>query len=147
MDALDLALRGVLFVVFLLAGVAKLRDREGTAAAVVAFGVPQRLARPVSVLLPAMELVTAGLLVSSVTALAGALTASALLATFTVVIAVSLAHGRRPPAAASGRCRRSRWGAGRCSATPFCSRPPAPSWPSSSPGRLRVRSAGSATRA
>ena len=103
MDALDLALRGVLFVVFLLAGVAKLRDRGGTAAAVVAFGVPRRLARPVSVLLPAMELVTAGLLVSSATALVGALIASALLTTFTVAIAVSLAHGRRPPCRCFGQ--------------------------------------------
>ncbi len=95
-DALDLACRALLFAVFVVAALAKLRDREGTAGAVAAFGVPEPFARPVALALPWAELATAALLVPPATALAGAIAATALLAAFTAAIAASLARGRRP---------------------------------------------------
>jgi DoxX len=48
--------RLVLASLFLVAGVAKLIDINGTRQAVLAFGVPERLGAPVGVALPAAEL-------------------------------------------------------------------------------------------
>jgi len=88
--------RLVLVAVFAVAGWAKLSDRPGTRQAVVEFGVPQVLARPVAVLLPLAELVVAGLLLFSGSAVPGAVGAVVLLGLFIVGIGVSLARGRRP---------------------------------------------------
>jgi peroxiredoxin len=94
-DAVGIA-RLVLVAVFAVAGWAKLSDRPGTRQAVLEFGVPQALARPVAFLLPLAELVAAGLLLFSGSAVLGAVGAAVLLGLFIVAIAVSLARGRRP---------------------------------------------------
>lgn len=94
--ALDLLGRALLVGVFVVAAVAKLRDRPATREALGGFGVPARLTDPVAVALPVVELATAGLLVPRATAVVGAAAATALLSVFTIAIAVSLARGRRP---------------------------------------------------
>lgn len=87
-----LVLAGVLAV----AGAAKLADRAGTRAGLVAFGTPQRIARPVALALPLAELAVAALLVPGSTAVAGLVGAVALLVLFTGAIALSLARGKAP---------------------------------------------------
>jgi peroxiredoxin len=83
-------------VVFLAAGVTKLRDQSGFRRALGEFGVAPRLARPVAVVVPIVELMVAVGLVTAVTARSAALAALALLALFTAVMAASLARGERP---------------------------------------------------
>jgi methylamine dehydrogenase accessory protein MauD len=94
--AATLATRLILAAVFIVAGVAKLRDRAGTKTAVVEFGASERIAAPVALLLPLVELVVAGLLLLPATAAAGAIGALALLAAFSGAIAWNLARGRTP---------------------------------------------------
>jgi peroxiredoxin len=94
-DAVGIA-RLVLVVVFAVAGWAKLSDRGGTRQAVLEFGVPEALARPVATVLPLAELTVAGLLLFSGSAVIGAIGAAVLLGLFIVAIGVSLARGRRP---------------------------------------------------
>src|SRR2546421_125547 len=72
MDAILLSARLILAAVFVVAGLAKLADRDGTAEAVSAFGVPERLGGVVAGGLPAAELAARGLLGFSVTARVGA---------------------------------------------------------------------------
>ena len=96
LDVLVLASRLLLAGVLVVAAVSKLADREGSRQAVVAFGVPERLAAGVALLLPIAELTVAALLLPASTALAGALGALALLLLFSVAIAVNLARGRAP---------------------------------------------------
>jgi thiol-disulfide isomerase/thioredoxin/uncharacterized membrane protein YphA (DoxX/SURF4 family) len=96
MNGVVLAARLLLAAVFALAGLAKLRDRGGTAITLEDFGVPARLAGPGAWLLPAAELTVAGLLLFDATAVAGALAGLALLAIFGVAISLSLARGERP---------------------------------------------------
>jgi uncharacterized membrane protein YphA (DoxX/SURF4 family)/peroxiredoxin len=91
--------------VFAVAGVAKLIDVEGSQAAIEAFGLPRRVSRPGSVLLPALELAIAtGLLVpaGSWWAAAGA---AALLLLFIGAISYNLAHGRAPDCHCFGQVR------------------------------------------
>ena len=88
--------RLVLAGVFAGAGVAKLLDRSGSRRAVVEFGVPERLAGPVSVIVPLAEITAAVALVPLATARFGALLAAVLLSCFSVAIANALAHGRTP---------------------------------------------------
>jgi methylamine dehydrogenase accessory protein MauD len=90
------ACRLVLAVVFLVAGMAKLADREGSRSALVGFGIAEWLARPMAVLLPLVELVVAGALLPENTAWWSAAGALVLLAAFMVAISVSLARGRTP---------------------------------------------------
>ena len=91
-----LLVRLVLAVVLAVAGVAKLADRAGSRRAVVDFGVPERFASLVALLLPLAELTAAALLVPRATARLGALLALLLLAFFVAAIAVNLSNGRRP---------------------------------------------------
>lgn len=95
MSDLALLAQWALAVVLAISGVAKLVDRAGTADAIVDFGVPERL-RWAAPLLPTSELVTAVLLVIPATARVGAFSALALLAAFSIAIAVNLAKGRQP---------------------------------------------------
>lgn len=95
MELTSLAARLLLAVVFLLAGVAKLADRKGTAKSLRDFGLPPRLATAVSGLLPVGEIAVAGVLVPVSTAWYGAYGAAALLSVFTIGIGVSMARGRR----------------------------------------------------
>jgi peroxiredoxin/uncharacterized membrane protein YphA (DoxX/SURF4 family) len=96
MSALLLFARLVLAAVFVVAGLAKLRDRSGTAASVIAFGVPEVLGRPVAELMPIAEVVCAVALVAVSTAWWGAVAVLVLLLLFTAAISVSLARGRAP---------------------------------------------------
>jgi len=91
-----LAARGVLCLVFVVAGLAKLFDLPGAQQAVTAFGVPERLARPVSVALPVLELGISLALVPLTTAWWGALTALCVLVLFIAAIGRSMHRGQAP---------------------------------------------------
>src|SRR4051812_44929918 len=87
-----LAARLILAAVFLVAGLAKLRDLEGSREAARGFGAPAF----VGTLLPFAELATAGLLLPRATASAGAIAAATLLALFVAAIARAIARGEAP---------------------------------------------------
>jgi len=91
-----LVARLLLAAVFLLAGVAKLADREGSAKALHAFGLAPGLAQPLSWLLSAAEIAVAVALVPVASAWYGACGSLALLSIFVVGIGVNLARGRNP---------------------------------------------------
>ena len=95
MDWLALIARLLLSAVFLVAGVGKLADRQGSRQAVADFGVPNMLAAPLARMLPFLELAIALLLVPSATAQWGAVAALGLLALFIAGIAISLARGKQ----------------------------------------------------
>ncbi len=88
--------RVLLAAVFLVAGIAKLIDRDGTRTAVREFGAPRALVGPLALVLPLAEIAVAVLLIPTATAVAGAAGALAMLALFSGVIAASLARGRTP---------------------------------------------------
>lgn len=96
MEYAVLAGRVLLAAVFTIAALAKLADRKGSRQAVEGFGVPASLAVVVAGVLPACELAVAiGLMVSS-SARWAALGALALLAAFSIAIAINLARGKKP---------------------------------------------------
>ncbi len=111
MPAALLLARLVLAVVLGAAGVAKLRDRGGTAEALAAFGAPRRSVAALAVALPIAELVTAAALVPRRAAWGAALAALALLATFTAAVARALARGQRPDCRCFGQLEPSPIGA------------------------------------
>lgn len=82
--------------VFLLAGGAKLADRRGTLASMVAFGVPASLAGVAAVAVPLVEILVGVLLVPDATATVGALAALTLLLFFTGAVSLALVRGDRP---------------------------------------------------
>jgi thiol-disulfide isomerase/thioredoxin/uncharacterized membrane protein YphA (DoxX/SURF4 family) len=96
MFAVAVITRVALAVVFAVAGLEKLRDREGTRHALGEFGVPAPLTRGVGFALPLAELAAAVLLLPARTALYGAVAALVLLALFSAAIGWNLAHGRTP---------------------------------------------------
>ena len=96
MTAVAVITRVALAVVFAVAGLEKLRNREGTRQMLGAFGVPARLTRVVGFTLPLAELAVTVLLLPARTALYGAVGALALLGLFSAAIAWNLAHGRKP---------------------------------------------------
>ncbi len=96
MDNALLVARLVLAAVFAVSGVAKLLDLTGTRTAVRDFGVPQRFARPASVLLPVVELVIAVCLVPVGTAWWAAAAGTLLLLGFIAAIVRLMAAGERP---------------------------------------------------
>ncbi len=96
MNGSILTVRLLLALVFLVAALGKLADREGSRDAVGAFGVPERLAGTVADLLPLLELAAAILLVASATARIGAALATVLLVAFSVGIARSIARSETP---------------------------------------------------
>src|SRR5215208_3164104 len=85
-----------LALVFVVAGITKLADREGSLRAIVDFGVPTAIAAPLGLLLPLAELAVAATLLPASTAWWGALGALALLSVFIVGISINLARGRTP---------------------------------------------------
>jgi peroxiredoxin/uncharacterized membrane protein YphA (DoxX/SURF4 family) len=95
MDVALLLARLLLASVFMVAGAAKLADREGSRRALADFGVPTPLATPLGVLLPLAELAVAAALIPAATAWWGAAGALVLLLLFVVAIAVNLARGRK----------------------------------------------------
>ena len=96
MGVAPLVLRVALAVVFAVAGLAKLADREGARRAARDFGTPASLAGAVAVLLPLAELAVAALLLPASTAVWGALGALVLLGIFTVAIGAAMARGKAP---------------------------------------------------
>src|SRR4051794_20976103 len=96
MDTAVLLIRILLAGVFVVAGVAKLLDREGSRRSLREFGVSEGLAGPAAVLLSAAEIATAALLVFQPTAQWGALAALLLLLAFIAGIANALRHGITP---------------------------------------------------
>jgi thiol-disulfide isomerase/thioredoxin/uncharacterized membrane protein YphA (DoxX/SURF4 family) len=95
-DLVSVLARPLLAVVFLLAGIAKLADRGGSRKALTDFGVPVRLASPLGIVLPIVELTVAVILIPSRSAWLGAAGALSLLLAFTIVISINLARGRKP---------------------------------------------------
>jgi uncharacterized membrane protein YphA (DoxX/SURF4 family) len=96
MDLALLLARLLLAGVFVVAGAAKLADREGSRRSAVDFGVPAPLAGAFTTLLPVAELAVAAALIPAATAWWGAAGALTLLLLFGGGIAANLARGRRP---------------------------------------------------
>ena len=96
MGSLLVGARVLLGVVFVIAGVAKLRDRPGTLTALAGFGVPPRLRPAVAIALPLAELGTALALLPPATAQWGGLAALFLLLAFSVGIGYAMLQGRAP---------------------------------------------------
>jgi peroxiredoxin/uncharacterized membrane protein YphA (DoxX/SURF4 family) len=96
MDSALLAARGILALVFAVAGIAKLADLDGSRKAVRGFGLPAQVAAPLGTLLPLAEILIAAALLPADTAWLGALAALVLLLAFVVGISVNLAQGRQP---------------------------------------------------
>jgi len=96
MDIVLLMARLVLAGIFLVAGIGKLADLPGSRKAVTGFGVPDRFAPAVGILLPLTELVIGAALVPTGSARWGALAALTLLTAFIVAIGLNLAKGRTP---------------------------------------------------
>ena len=96
MEIVLLLARLLLASVFVVAGVAKLVDREGSRRAIADFGVPAPLTTPLGLLLPLAELVVAAALIPASTAWWGSAGALALLLLFVAGIGANLARGRKP---------------------------------------------------
>jgi thiol-disulfide isomerase/thioredoxin len=96
MDSLLLGLQFLLAVVFATAGAAKLLDQSGARAALVDFGISERMAPAAGLLLPLAELATAIALLLHPTAKWGALAALVLLLAFIAGIAHAMARGHAP---------------------------------------------------
>jgi uncharacterized membrane protein YphA (DoxX/SURF4 family)/thiol-disulfide isomerase/thioredoxin len=96
MESFALVIRAALFVVFAVAGVAKLNDLDAMRETVVAFGVPERHATAISRLLPVAELITAVALLPTATARGGAIAAAVLLIVFTCGVGYALSQGQTP---------------------------------------------------
>src|SRR5688500_8385490 len=96
MDTVWLVARLVLAAVFAVAAVGKFLDLEGSVKATRGFGVPERLARPIGVALPFIELLAAALLLPVSTAQLGAIVASILLIGFLAGMLNSLRQGEAP---------------------------------------------------
>jgi uncharacterized membrane protein YphA (DoxX/SURF4 family)/thiol-disulfide isomerase/thioredoxin len=92
----ELALRALLAVVFVTAGVGKLLDLEGSRRAMRDFGVPERAVGIAGVALPLAELATGLALVFRPTARWAALAALLLLVAFIAGIGRALARGEQP---------------------------------------------------
>jgi thiol-disulfide isomerase/thioredoxin/uncharacterized membrane protein YphA (DoxX/SURF4 family) len=91
-----LVLRLGLAAMFAVAAVAKLADPEGSRQAVRGFGAPARLAGPLGIGLPLVELMIGALLVPAGTARAGAVAALVLLLVFCAAIVSAIVRGTAP---------------------------------------------------
>lgn len=98
-----LAARLLLALVFAAAGGGKLADREGARQDIVEFGLPPRLAAPLGLALPVIELVVAVALLAPVSARLGALAGLALLLIYIAGISINLALGRHPECRCFGK--------------------------------------------
>jgi peroxiredoxin/uncharacterized membrane protein YphA (DoxX/SURF4 family) len=103
--------RVLLAVIFLVAGIAKLRDLPASRRTLRDFGLPWKAAAPLGFLLPVGELVVAALLLVGGTAGWGAMAATALLLGFTIAMLVNIALGRAPECRCFGQlqARRIDW--------------------------------------
>ena len=96
MDILLLLIRIILFAVFAVAGIGKLMDLAGSEKAVKDFGVPEKLAKFVSIALPIAELFVALLLLFTTTSWLGAVGAFVLLAVFIGGMIWQMKQGNAP---------------------------------------------------
>jgi peroxiredoxin len=96
LDVPLLVVRLVLAAVFVVSGVAKLVDRDGSRQALRDFGLPAVLTSPLGIALPVGELVIALALLPAVSAWGASVAALGLFSVFVVGIAVNLARGRTP---------------------------------------------------
>jgi hypothetical protein len=105
LPALSFLARGLVAGVFLLAGVAKVRDRSSFADVLTGFGVPGAAAPAGAVVLPAAEVAVAVALLVPATSSAGAIGALALLLVFSVAVAVEVVRGRTADCGCFGKDR------------------------------------------
>lgn len=110
MNAILVAVRLALAALLAAAGAAKVADRPGSDLAARRLGVPARLAGPVALAVPAVELLIAVGLAIPVTVRTAAASTVALLGAFTVVVAANLRAGRRVPCACFGTLTRAHTG-------------------------------------
>jgi peroxiredoxin len=110
MDALLLAARLILAVVFVVSGVAKLLDLSGAQAAMRSFGVPESMTRSAAIALPIAEIVIALLLIPATSAIWGGLLAFLLLLVFVASIGYNLSKGRKFECHCFGQLSRSEIG-------------------------------------
>ncbi|MCO5220173.1 MAG: redoxin domain-containing protein [Thermomicrobiales bacterium] len=96
MEYILLLARLILVITFLVAAVGKFLDLAGSRKAMRDFGVPESLAGPAAILLPAAEVAAALLLIPTRTAWWGALLSLVLLAAFIAGIAYNMSKGRAP---------------------------------------------------
>lgn len=96
LDVIALASRLALVAVFSVAALAKLRDRQATAEALKAFGVPEKIVLQTTYLLPGAEGLAALLLVIPALYVYGAVWSLLLLLAFTTAVVVNLGRGKRP---------------------------------------------------
>ena len=96
MNIVLLAALLVLSATFMVSGIAKLADRDGSRQAMVGFGVPSVFAAPFAILLPLAEVAVAFALLPAVSAWWGALGLLGLLILFMVATGINLALGRKP---------------------------------------------------
>lgn len=89
-------LRIILVGIFSVAGFAKLYDLDGSKKAVVGFGVPESLAKPIGVLLPLAEILIAILLIFVQTSWFGAIGATVLLGVFIAGMTWQWKQGNAP---------------------------------------------------
>ncbi len=96
MGVVLLVARLLLATVFVVAGIAKAADPDGSRRAMIGFGIPEKLASLFGRSLPAIEILIAIALIPLDTEWVGAIAASLLLLMFSIAIAVNLARGRTP---------------------------------------------------
>ena len=96
MSGFVLGVRILLAAVFVVAGLAKLADREGSRRALENFAVPARLAAGGGVVLPLVEVSIAVCLLVGATAWLAVVAATGLLSVFVVAIGVTMARGAAP---------------------------------------------------
>jgi len=93
--------------VFVVAGLAKLTDRAGTRTMFGELGFPAALAKPLSIVLPVVELTVAALLVPTISVVAGAAAAVALLGMFLLLTLLTVARGRQADCRCFGQAHSS----------------------------------------
>ena len=96
MEDFILLIRLVLSAIFALAGIGKFLDLDGSEKALKDFGVPENLAKPFSILLPAAEIFIAILLLPATTAWFGAVGGFVLLLIFIGGMLYQMALGHAP---------------------------------------------------
>jgi uncharacterized membrane protein YphA (DoxX/SURF4 family) len=102
-SAVTWAVRLVLALVFAVAGIAKLMDRDGARRTAAGLGVPVEVVPAVALAVSVLEIAIAVVLLFDRPAAAAALAAAALLAVFFVALGTQLARGVRVPCACFGR--------------------------------------------
>jgi peroxiredoxin len=96
LEILLLGSRLILSILFCVSGTAKLVDRQGTSQAIVGFGLPEGLARPLAVALPLAEVLASLMLLPLASSQLGGLLALSILLAFEIGIGSNLVRGRTP---------------------------------------------------